>query len=202
MEHGIGGFVVQETPLASLALAHPPDPELIAALQGAYLIDRHRTVEQDSAFGIQQIVDMVLRALSPGINDATTAVLCVDYLTAILSRLVSRPIPSSRRYEEGTLRLIAIAPTFASLLAASFSQIRDSAQGNVAILGRMLAALQTIGSLSDDPGRRRTLREEAQRIAEVAARTITTAHNRLQIESQLARAQESLSAPVLRSDTA
>jgi uncharacterized membrane protein len=71
----------------------------IAALQAAYTIDRHRTVEQDSAFGIRQIVDMALKALSPGINDTTTAVMCVDYLSAILARLASRPIPSSHRYE-------------------------------------------------------------------------------------------------------
>jgi uncharacterized membrane protein len=141
MERGIGEFVVHDTPLASLALEEPPAKGIIAALQAAYSIDRHRTLEQDSAFGIRQIVDMALRALSPGINDTTTAVMCVDYLTAILARLASRNIPSSHRYEEGELRVIAIGPTFASLVAASFDQIRTSAQGNVAIMLRMLGAL-------------------------------------------------------------
>ncbi len=103
--------------------------EIIADLQAAYGIDRHRTVEQDSAFGIRQLVDMALRALSPGINDTTTAVMCVDYLTAILARLASRNIPSSHRYEEGELRVITIGPTFAGLVAESFDQIRGSAAG-------------------------------------------------------------------------
>ena len=138
MERGIGDFVVQDTPLASLALEDPPEEEIIAALQAAYSIDRYRTVEQDCAFGIRQIVDMALRALSPSINDTTTAVMCVDYLTAILARLASREIPSSHRYEEGELRIIAIGPTFASLVAESFDQIRGSASGNVAIMLRML----------------------------------------------------------------
>ena len=93
MEHGVGEFVVRDTALAALALEAPPDQEIVAALQAAYRIDRHRTVEQDSAFGIRQIVDMALRALSPGINDTTTAVMCVDYLGAILVRLAPRSIP-------------------------------------------------------------------------------------------------------------
>jgi uncharacterized membrane protein len=87
MERGIGAFVVQNTALASLALTYPPDQETIAALIGAYSIGRHRTVDQDTAFGIRQIVDMALKALSPGVNDTSTAVMCVDYLTAILARL-------------------------------------------------------------------------------------------------------------------
>ena len=57
MEHGIGAFVVQGAPLASLALDDPPAKEIIATLQAAYSIDRHRTLEQDSAFGVRQIVD-------------------------------------------------------------------------------------------------------------------------------------------------
>ena len=93
MERGIGEFVVQNTALASLALEDPPDQETIAALQATFIISRLRTVEQDVAFGIRQIVDMALKALSPGINDTTTAVMCVDYLTAILARFAPRPIP-------------------------------------------------------------------------------------------------------------
>jgi uncharacterized membrane protein len=78
MEHGIGAFVVQDTALASLALTYPPDQETIVALNGAYSIGRQRTADQDPAFGIRQIVDMALKALSPGVNDTSTAVMCVD----------------------------------------------------------------------------------------------------------------------------
>ena len=106
----------------------PPEEETAAALQAAYSISRHRTLQQDCAFGIRQIVDMALRALSPSTNDTTTAVMCVDYLAAILARLASRNIPSSHRYEEGELRVIAVGPTFASLVAESFDQIRAAPQ--------------------------------------------------------------------------
>jgi uncharacterized membrane protein len=192
MERGIGDFVVQDTRLASLALEVPPGNELIAALQAAYRIDRYRTVHQDCAFGIRQIVDMALRALSPGINDTTTAVMCVDYLTAILSRLASRGIPSSHRYEDGKLRIVAIGPTFASLVAESFDQIRGSAIGNLGIMLRMLGGLQTIASLTPIPRRRQALRDQAQWIAELADRTLQSPHDRARFENRLAHVREAL----------
>jgi uncharacterized membrane protein len=190
MERGVGMFVVHGTALASLALTDPPEKKVIAAVQAAYGISRHRTLEQDAAFGIRQIVDMALRALSPSINDTTTAVMCVDYLTAILARLASRNIPSSYRYEEGELRVIAVGPTFASLVAESFDQIRGSAQGNVGIMLRMLGALQTIASLTASPGRRRILREQVECIGELAARTIESPYDRTRFESRLAQLRE------------
>jgi len=194
MERGIGEFVVDNSLLASLALDAPPDQETIDALQATVSINRYRTLHQDSAFGIRQIVDVALKALSPGINDTTTAIICVDYLAAILARLASREIPSSLRHEDGELRVIAIGPTFASLVSESFDQIRGSATGNVAVMLRMLGALQTIASLTASPSRRRALREQAQWIAELAERTIKLPHDRARFESRLARVREELEA--------
>ncbi len=194
MERGIGEFVVQNTALASLALEDPPDQETISALQGAFSISRHRTVEQDPGFGIRQIVDVALKALSPGINDTTTAVMCVDYLTAILARLAARPIPSSRRCEEGELRAMTIGPTFASLLTESFDQIRTSAKDNFAIMSRMLDGLQTLSSLTATPHRRRALGQQVKWISELAERTLESAHDRAGIETRSARMREALEA--------
>ncbi len=194
MEHAIGEFVIQNTALASLALEDPPDQETIAALQATFSINSHRTVEQDAAFGIRQIVDVALRALSPGVNDNTTAVMCVDYLTTILSRLSFKKIPSTRRYEKGELRVIAKGPSFESLLVESFDQIRNSAKGDVAILSRMLNAFQTLAGLATSPQRRLALREQVQWIAELAERTLESAHDRARINAQLAHVREKLEA--------
>ena len=199
MERSIGEFVVQDTVLASLALEDPPEKAIIADLQAAYSINRFRTVEHDSAFGIRQIVDMALKALSPGINDTTTAVMCVDYLTAILARLAPRQIPSSHRYEEGELRVITIGSTFEDLLAESFDQIRSSAKGNVAIMLRILGALQTIAGLTASTSRRRALRDQMLWITELAERTLKLAHDHARINTRLASVREALEAePDLR----
>jgi uncharacterized membrane protein len=192
MEHGIGDFVVQNTTLVSLALENPPEDEFLEDLQAAFSIRRHRTLQQDSAFGIRQIVDIALRALSPSVNDTTTAVMCVDYLTAILARLVERNIPSSHRFEDGELRLIAVESTFAGLLAASFDQIRVSATGNVDIMLQMLGAIQTIAGLTASPSRRRALSDQVQRLAEVAERSIESPHDRARFKSRLSRVREAL----------
>lgn len=194
MEHGVGAFVVQDAALASLALTYPPDQEMIAALNKAYSISRHRTVEQDPSFGIRQIVDIALKALSPGVNDTSTAVMCVDYLTAILARLACLPFPPSHHYEEETLRVIAIVPTYEGLLAESFDQIRRSAEGNVSIMARMLNAIDTIASLTVSPCHRRALKQQVQRIAELADRSIACTHDRAQIKRQMIHVREALEA--------
>ena len=198
MEHGIGDYIVEETGLASLALEDPLDQETIAALNSYYNISSYRTVEQDPAFGVRQIVDIALKALSPGINDTSTAVMCIDYLAAILARLASRQLPSSHRYEEGELRVITIVQTFKSLLDDSFDQIRRSAEGNVAVMERMLGAIENIASLTTNPYRRRALCEQIQRIDELADRTIESAHDRARIEKRLMHVRERFeSEPVL-----
>jgi len=192
MDYGIGEFVVQNTALVSLALEAPPHPETTAELQAAFSLSPHRTLEQDAAFGVRQLVDIALRALSPGINDTTTAVTCVDYLTTILARLAPQHIPASHRYEGGELRVIAIGPSFQSLLSEAFDQIRESAKGNLGIMVRMLGSLETIACLTADSSRRQALLEQLECIAELAERTIASPHDRTRIETRLAHVREAL----------
>ena len=130
---------------------------------------------------------------TPSVNDSTTAVMCVDYLTAILARLVSRNIPSSHRYEEGELRVIAIGQTFISLAAESFDQIRGSAKGNAAIMLRMLGGLQTVSTLTASPSRLRALLDQVQWITELVERTLESPQDRTRLERRLARVREALS---------
>lgn len=194
MEHGIGAFVVQNTALVSLALTYPPDQQTIDALNAAYSIGRHRTVDQDPAFGIRQIVDVAIKALSPGVNDTSTAVMCVDYLTSILARIAGRQFPSVHCYQGETLRVIAIVPSFEGLLAEAFDQIRSSAEENVAILARLLSAFDAIGSLTIRPSYLRALDEQLQCIAELADRTIEASHDRVWLERRMSEVREMLEA--------
>ena len=191
-EHGIGAFVVQDTALVSLALTYPPDQSTVDSINAAYSIGRHRSVEQDPAFGIRQIVDMAIKALSPGVNDTSTAVMCVDYLTSIMARLAGRKFPSSHRYEGETLRVLAIAPSFESLLAEAFDQIRGSAQTNVAILACMLGAFNTIGSMTTRPSHIRALNEQLHYIEEVVGRCIEANHDRVRLEKRLSEVRKAL----------
>ncbi len=194
MERGVGAFAVEGAVLASLALTYPPDQETITALNRAYRISAHRTIEWDPAFGIRQIVDIALKALSPGVNDTSTAVMCVDHLTAILARLSGRCHPPLHRHEGDALRVVAIVPTFEALLAEAFDQIRGSAEGNVAIIARMLGAIDTLGSLTVNRSHRRALDEQVRWIAELADRTLPAPQDRARIERRLAHVRHALGA--------
>lgn len=182
MERGIGEFVIETCRLASVS-GTPPDDETIRKLNAAFSVDRYRTVHQDTGYGIQQIVDVALKALSPGINDTTTAINCVDYLGAILARLVTRRIESPSRSEGGQLRVINRAPTFPGLLAQAFDQIRQNAEGNVAVLTRLLQVLATLADRTADEDRRRALRQQADLVVETAERSVPLAHDRATIQA-------------------
>jgi len=185
MECGIGEFVVEGTPLISVADPAELDEDTADELNAVYVISPHRTVDQDASFGIRQLVDIALKALSPGINDTTTAVMCVNYLAAILVRLASRPIATVRRLDYGELRVIARGPSFASLLAEAFDQIRQNAEGNVAILTRLLQALEIIAGQTANARRRQAMRQQADLINAVAERTITSPHDGAGIKASL-----------------
>jgi uncharacterized membrane protein len=182
MEKGIGEFVIDASPLASVS-GRPPDDEMIRNLNAAYSVGQHRTVHQDVGYGIRQIVDVALKALSPAANDTTTAINCVDYLASILARLADRRSESPFRSEGGQLRVISRGPTFPDLLAEAFDQIRQNAEGNVAVLVRLHQVLTTVAGRTSDEQRRNALRQQAALIAETAERSVPSAHDRATIQA-------------------
>ncbi len=187
MEHGVGEFVVKDTPLASILAPSAPDEDDGELINDMFAIDRQRTVEQDAGYGIRQIVDVALKALSPGINDSTTAVMCVHYLTAILVPLTDRRIESHLRAKNGDLRLLTAGPSYASLLDEAFDQIRQNAAGNGAVLKSMLKSLQLLAGRTISPLRRRALLEHARALEELARRTILAPRDQVFIEEFAAR---------------
>jgi len=185
MERGIGEFVVEGTPLVSVAGSVGLDEDATTELNAVYIISRQRTVQQDAGFGIRQIVDVAMKALSPGVNDSTTAVMCVDYLAAILVRLAARRIATPYRLDQGELRVIARGPSFEGLLAESFDQIRQNAEGNVAVLTRLLQALEIIAGQTANARRRRALRQQVDLIGALAKRAVTSPRDGASIEAFL-----------------
>lgn len=192
MERGIGEFVSEGCPLVAVASAQRPDPDLVARLNGVFVVSRHRTMHQDVGFGIRQLVDIGMKALSPGVNDTTTAVICVDYLGAILARLAVRGMEPPHCHEEGRLRVIARGPSFESLLKEAFDPLRQNASGNVAVLTRLLQALETIAYRTTDARRRQALRQQAGAIAAVAESTIPFGHDGTACKTASARLSEVL----------
>ncbi len=151
MQRRIGQFTIRDLPLLYV---FPNDelfklsPEIENKMRDAYDIGTYRTVEGDVAFGLRQIVDIALKALSPSINDSTTAVTCVDYLTAVLSALAKRPSCPSNVFKNGNLRLIIEQQKFEDFFDLAFNQIRQNAAGNVAVILRQLNSINILSKIN------------------------------------------------------
>lgn len=180
VEKGVGEFVIENTPLASLARA-PVDDDLIQRVNSAFIAGRHRTLHQDAGYGIRQIVDIALKALSPSINDTTTAITCIDYLGAVLVRLADRPVAPPTEGDQW--RVIRRDPTVPEFVSQAFDQIRQNAGANPAVLASLLEALALIVPQTGSPDRLSALREQAEAVVEAAGRCIPSARDRQEIQA-------------------
>ncbi len=184
MERGIGDFVVRDTVIASVA-APATRNELTEAVNGVYTLSPYRSVYQDAEFGIRQMVDIALKALSPGVNDSTTAVTSVDHIGAVLVRLARRRIePPHRLDDEGRLRVVALGPSFESLLAAALDEIRQSAAGNASVLARLLRTLAEVAACTSDPARRALLLRHGERVVRAAEEGIPMEEDRQEVRAR------------------
>ena len=195
MERGVGSFVAQGSALATVASYDPAKPlaisqELAAELNDQFSIGRQRTTEQDAGFGVRQLVDIALKALSPGINDTSTAVVCIDYLGALVASLAARRFADSLRTDGdgGPVRVITVQPSFATFVSTAFDQVLAAGEGDSAVYLRLLTACETAASRTQVPARRAVLHAHATRVAE-AAQALPAPYDRDQV---LARAREVL----------
>jgi uncharacterized membrane protein len=197
MRRGIGQFAGTGATLAEIA----PDTETanknvrfgdeqIEEIAEFFTIDRHRTVEQDAGFGIRQIVDIALKALSPGINDTTTAVECIDNLGEIVGEIARRRLPAPVRSKDNVPRILTLAPDFADYVATAFDQIRISGKANQAIFERLLSAIMFVGECTDDSDRRAALKKQIELIGEYAEQTLDTDYEKEKVRLKLTAAKK------------
>lgn len=181
----VGDFVAEGDVLAAVHGVEAAPP--IRPLQRAFAIGRFQTVEQDPGYGLREIVDVALRALSPAMNDETSASEAIDYIGAVLARLAARPQPACQRYRHGACRVVVRAPTFEWLLGLGFGQIVRLGTASPDILQRVLHALQEVATRACDPGRRAAVAAMAERVARSAEAGIVDADDR---RRTVARARE------------
>lgn len=192
MDCGVGDFVAPGWTMASIASAGPASIEMVEEINRIYAIDGYRTIDQDAAFGFRQLVDVALKALSPGINDTTTAVTCIEHLTALLSHCAPHPERAPWQLRDGVLRLIEKPHSFAYLVALAFEQIRENAKGNTEILLRLMAAIERVSGWIRGPYRLLPLQVQLQAIAETIESESRTAHERGRLQEKLAAVRTAL----------
>ncbi len=161
----VGHFVPEGVPLMKVTHGDRISPERKAELLAAFDIGPARTMQQDVEFGIIQIVDIALRAISPAVNDPSTAISCIDQLSRILIRWINRIPPPSFFYDPPhVLRLVVPWIDFNGLLDTAFEQIRHYAASDVAVSLRLLRAFNDIAGSIPDPKLRSIVIERAGRV--------------------------------------
>jgi len=161
----VGHFVPAGVPILAVCKAERVPQAARGALLGAFDLGPSRTLQQDVEFGVLQIVDIALRAISPAVNDPSTAISCVDQLSRILIRFASRQPPESRLYDSAGVCRVSIAwIDFEKLLDSAFEQTRMYSKTDVAVSLRMLRALGDIAITTGDQSARRILTERGRRI--------------------------------------
>ena len=163
----VGHFVPAGVPLFTVSRRARIDHAHAVALTGAFDIGPMRTLQQDVEFGVIQIVDIALRAISPAVNDPSTAISCIDQLTRILIRWLSRvppdPVLSSPPH---VVRVIVPWIDLDGLLNTAIEQIRAYGTTDVAVSLRLLRLLHDAAVTVENDALRQRLVDRGARVVE------------------------------------
>jgi uncharacterized membrane protein len=135
LRFAVGSTVLEGDILAQLSGSAPvPDRDLLACIH----LTQERTFEQDPKYALRLLVDVAIKALSPAINDPTTAVQAIDQLEDHLRRLGVCKLDVGRvKDPAGVLRLVFPVPSWEDFLRLAFEEIRACGAGSVQVMRRM-----------------------------------------------------------------
>jgi uncharacterized membrane protein len=126
-------------------------------------VGRDRSVESDPAYGMREIVDIAVRAMSPAVNDPTTAVLAVQELTTVLARLGGRHVDDSVRHDD-TVHVSLPRPDFTAYVALAQDQIRRAGAREPAVAVALLHCLRDVAETVRAPHLLPALTERADAV--------------------------------------
>ncbi len=171
-----GDSLIAGTPVGSAwprdAGAFDPDTWSRLAERVANAIDTgfERTATQDVSYGLRQLIDVAIRALSPGINDPTTAVHALSHSSALLCELADRDLaPRLLRDEQGGVRAVLRGPDFADLLELAMTQPRRYGAADPFVLARLSSLLGELAWRVQLPEHRREIADQLARLAATTA---------------------------------
>lgn len=168
-----GDFLVGDTPVGQVWSAHgflasPDLDQTRAAFAASLHIGQERAAAHDVAFGLRQLTDVVNKALSPGINDPTTAVHALGHVSALLSELAQCQLgPLVVRDEQGQARVWVNQPHLADLLDLSMTQPRRYGASDPIVLARLMQVLAEL-ALHVRPDDREVVARQLDRLVDAA----------------------------------
>ena len=167
-----GHFLVQGHPYATVWPASAAD-QVAHELARAHVTGPYRTLAQDVAFGLDQLVEICIRALSAAVNDTFTALTCIDWIGDSLCKVTGRWQPT-RVYRDpaGAVRLIATEITYERLVQRAFEKVRQAGRGMPAVLIRQLDALAKIMERAAAPEDQKLLLDQAAMIERLSVASV------------------------------
>ncbi|MPY68085.1 Uncharacterized membrane protein [Deinococcus reticulitermitis] len=171
-----------------MVVAHTA-PAALGQVRAALVTGPRRTSPQDVEFAVQQLVEVAVRALSPGINDPFTAIAVLDHLGAALCRVSGREMPQREHAQGGQVRLVIPATDYGGLTDVMFHQIRQNGASHPAVMLRLLEVLAIVAEQERDPGRRSSLRRHAALTLRAALRETGEEADRRDLEKRFRRFQ-------------
>ncbi len=165
LRHRPGEFVIRGNIVCDVFPRDRAPHDDIAPLHEALSFGHHRTLVQDIEFAFQQLVEIAVRALSPGINDPFTAMSCVEELASGLALVSERSAqPRILRDEEGVPRVLVKAVNFEGVCDIAFNQIRQNGAAHPAVMIRQLEAIIALAPTVNDIDARAVLLRHAKAI--------------------------------------
>lgn len=187
-----GDFTISGTALAEVWPAQRNNPELTAQIQDSIACGSVRTPVQDALYLVEQLVEIAQRALSPGINDPTTAESCIDHLGDALASLLRRRMPSPYGTDADNLvRVTTPRADFGHFVAAVFDPIRNYSGSSRQVSLRMAELLADLAQLILDPQQGKPLLQQAERLERAAAQ-LAEPQDRAAVEDASRRASKAL----------
>jgi uncharacterized membrane protein len=184
-----GTFVHAGLPIALIRPGSAADDRLTDRVRGCFAIGARRTARADVLFLAQQLVEVAIRALSPGIQDPFTAIYCLDWLRGAMIELGCRSGPSPFRLDEhGRLRLVSPPYTFADLAECVFGQLRPYAATDPNAARHFAESLALIAEAVPAAEPREIIARHAQAFATACVDAIPRPEDRAPIERRLAEA--------------
>lgn len=188
-----GDFVMGTS---AVLLAWPPanvNDDVVDTLQSAFILGARRTLTQDAEHGVHQLVEIAVRALSPGVNDPFTAMICIDRLGAVLGQLAAKQFPVPCRFDEhGRLCLILNVTSFAGYVDTAFNQIRQHAARSPAVLIRLLETIARVAEMAHTPEQRQALATHATMMRDLGVEAFGEARDREDLETRYQTAMSRL----------
>jgi len=181
-----GDFVMTGCELLRVSPAALVDDAFAARLNRDFILGSRRTLIQDIELPFQQLVEIALRALSPGINDPHTAIRCIDRLGDMLGEVLRRGEPPvAARDTDGAIRLIFERVTFASILGTAFDEIRQQASPHPAVVARLLDTLRVLIEMAPTEAQRQAIALQARLAHLEAAEKAGTEAERALLEKRM-----------------